>query len=601
MKMVKRLVLEKLEGSYIDEFNKFEGYAQELRDSNPALKNGWKGGLRPFIGLDGTFLKGKYKGILLVAMGQDSVKHFYPLAWAVVDRETSRTWKWFVELLRNSLDLADGEGVTFMSDMHKGLLDAVSQVFPKAHHRWCARHIEANWSKAWKGVQMRKLLWWSAWCTYEEEFHDQLKVMGAVSKQAAKDLVWYPAQNWCRAYFDTVCKNHSCENNFTESFNKWILEAKAKPIIKMLENIRIKIMNRLQKLEEEGKNWKGDFSPYAMELYNDFNIIAQCCQVQSNGDQGYEVVEAYLHDKQEPLDQLSWWYSREAYMLVYMHKIQPVRGEKFWKVDPSHAMEPPEIHKLVGRPKLKRKREKDEARKREGVWSVSRKGLKITCGHCSATGHNQRRCSMLQRSKQSAQDVPVSAPQASQEESGSVFMPTPSFIASSSQQSSQPVGPSNSKKIEKKPTGPSKSKRKIVADESEDEQHVAPSSAVVDEDGCEHESEDEQTILRPKAISEARTRLQAKKIQIRPTGTRRIGFKGDDNGVSIPTNLPYSPRKLAWKGKEAMTSNQLIVEKETRIGKLKAKKGKESTTSDQLTVEKEKRIGKLKAKRGGKK
>ncbi|WMV29821.1 hypothetical protein MTR67_023206 [Solanum verrucosum] len=443
-------------------------------------------------------------------MGQDSVKHFYPFAWAVVDRETSRTWKWFIELLRNSLDLAD------------------------------------------------------------EEFHDQLKVMGAVSKQAAKDLVWYPAQNWCRAYFDTVCKNHSCENNFTESFNKWILEARAKPIIKMLENIRIKIMNRLQKLEEEGKNWKGDFSPYVMELYNDFNIIAQCCQVQSNGDQGYEVVEgedrhvvnlnrkkctcrtwdltgipcphaikAYLHDKQEPLDQ----------------------GEKFWKVDPSHAMEPPEIHKLVGRPKLKRKRENDEARKREGVWSASRKGLKMTCGHCSATGHNQRRCHM----------------------------------------SSQPAGPSNSNKIEKKPIGPSKSKRKIVVDESEDEQHVAPSSAVADKDRCEHESEDEQTIVRPKAISEARTRHQAKKIQIRPTGTRRIDFKGHDNGVSIPTNLPYSPRKLAWKGKETMTSNQLTVEKETRIGKLNAKKGKESTNSDKLTVEKEKRIGKLKAKRGGKK
>ena len=67
---------------------------------------------------------------------------------------------------------------------------------------------------------MKKLLWWCAWSTYEEEFHDQLKVMGAMSKQAAKDLVWYPAQNWCRAYFDTVCKNHSCENNFTESFNK---------------------------------------------------------------------------------------------------------------------------------------------------------------------------------------------------------------------------------------------------------------------------------------------------------------------------------------------------------------------------------------------
>jgi len=151
MKRVKRLVLEKLDGSYVDDFNKLEGYAQELRDSNPgtdviiniskeallehgqrkflrmyiciqALKSGWRAGLRPFIGLDGTFLKGKFKGILLVALGQDSMKHFYPLAWAVVDRETIRTWKWFIELLRNSLGLADGEGLTLMSDMQKVIL-----------------------------------------------------------------------------------------------------------------------------------------------------------------------------------------------------------------------------------------------------------------------------------------------------------------------------------------------------------------------------------------------------------------------------------------------------------------------------------------------
>nr|XP_033512386.1 uncharacterized protein LOC117277077 [Nicotiana tomentosiformis]XP_033512387.1 uncharacterized protein LOC117277077 [Nicotiana tomentosiformis] len=163
MKRVKRLVLEKLEGSYIDNYNILGAYAQELRDRNhgsdvvrdiskdaleqgkrkflrmyicfQALKNGWKGGLRPLIGLDGTFIKGKYKGILLVTMAQDSVKHFYPLAWTVVDKETSRTLKWFLELLRSSLDLQDGEGVTFMSDMQKGLLDDVSIVLPSANHR----------------------------------------------------------------------------------------------------------------------------------------------------------------------------------------------------------------------------------------------------------------------------------------------------------------------------------------------------------------------------------------------------------------------------------------------------------------------------------
>ncbi|XP_069152756.1 uncharacterized protein [Solanum lycopersicum] len=132
MKRVKRLVLEKLDGSYVDDFNKLEGYAQELRDSNPstdALKSGWRAGLRPFIGLDDTFLRGKFKGILLVALGQDSMKNVYPLAWAVVDRETIRTWKWFIELLRNSLGLTDGEGLTLMSDMQKGLIGVVSAFF----------------------------------------------------------------------------------------------------------------------------------------------------------------------------------------------------------------------------------------------------------------------------------------------------------------------------------------------------------------------------------------------------------------------------------------------------------------------------------------
>ncbi|KAG5613871.1 hypothetical protein H5410_013695 [Solanum commersonii] len=39
----------------------------------------------------------------------------------------------------------------------------------------------------------------------------------------------------------TPCKNYEVVNNFTESVNKWILEARGKPIIKMLEEIRTKV------------------------------------------------------------------------------------------------------------------------------------------------------------------------------------------------------------------------------------------------------------------------------------------------------------------------------------------------------------------------
>ncbi|XP_075091660.1 uncharacterized protein LOC142171855 [Nicotiana tabacum] len=100
-----------------------------------ALKKYWKDGLRPLIGLDGTFRKGRYKGQLLVAIGQDSMNHFYPLTLVEVDKKNARTWRWFLELLKISLDLNDG------------LLDVVRNALPNAHHRFCVRQIEANWQK----------------------------------------------------------------------------------------------------------------------------------------------------------------------------------------------------------------------------------------------------------------------------------------------------------------------------------------------------------------------------------------------------------------------------------------------------------------------
>ncbi|XP_070012717.1 uncharacterized protein LOC107782262 [Nicotiana tabacum] len=136
---------------------------------------------------------------------------------------------------------------------------------------------------------MKKLLWWYAWSTYEKEFKDQLKKLGQLDEDAAKALVSYPPKNWCRAYFDTQCKYFMVDNNFTKSFNSWIVEARQKPIIKMLEDIRV--MNMLRDHEAEILRWKDEFSPHAMQLFKDYRVIANNCKVVFNGDIGYEVVE----------------------------------------------------------------------------------------------------------------------------------------------------------------------------------------------------------------------------------------------------------------------------------------------------------------------
>ncbi|XP_063940555.1 uncharacterized protein LOC135149272 [Daucus carota subsp. sativus] len=55
------------------------------------MVDGWRHA-RPVISIDGTFLKGRYNGKLLIAMGFDSNNHQYPLAYGLVDEETTINW-----------------------------------------------------------------------------------------------------------------------------------------------------------------------------------------------------------------------------------------------------------------------------------------------------------------------------------------------------------------------------------------------------------------------------------------------------------------------------------------------------------------------------
>ncbi|XP_074300885.1 uncharacterized protein LOC141632222 [Silene latifolia] len=109
-----------------------------------AVKDGFLAGCRPLVGVDGFHLKGAYPGMCLVAVGKDGNNNIYPIAWAVVEVENGSTWSWFLKLLVEDVGKEEGEGLTFMSDRQKGLVDALKLVTPKAEVRYCVRHIWAN-------------------------------------------------------------------------------------------------------------------------------------------------------------------------------------------------------------------------------------------------------------------------------------------------------------------------------------------------------------------------------------------------------------------------------------------------------------------------
>ncbi|GKU89134.1 hypothetical protein SLEP1_g3316 [Rubroshorea leprosula] len=187
-------VMTQLEGSYVDEYKYLKSYAKILSDSHPentvvvtaietsssdartfhrmyvclhSLKQGWKDGCRRLFGVDGYFLKGICKGILLFAVGKDGNNQMFPIAWVVVESECLKSWQWFFELLKTNLDLGTGAGVTVMSDEHQ------------AEHRHCARHIYCNWAKlGHRGDEMKICFWNCAKATFQDDFIDKLESQG---------------------------------------------------------------------------------------------------------------------------------------------------------------------------------------------------------------------------------------------------------------------------------------------------------------------------------------------------------------------------------------------------------------------------------------
>ena len=57
----------------------------------PAQTNAYLNGCRPFIGVDGCHLKGKYGGVLLAAVGMDGNNGIIPLALCVCEIENAET------------------------------------------------------------------------------------------------------------------------------------------------------------------------------------------------------------------------------------------------------------------------------------------------------------------------------------------------------------------------------------------------------------------------------------------------------------------------------------------------------------------------------
>nr|KAJ0220763.1 hypothetical protein LSAT_V11C200050740 [Lactuca sativa] len=394
-----------------------------------ALKLGFKSGLRDFLGLDGTFMKGPYPGQVLTAVGLDSNNGIYPVAYAVVETESTSSWTWFLELLGEDLDLGPNSNFTFISDRQKGIIPAMEKVFPSAEHRFCLRHIQENMKKQWKGKDLSDQLWECGRATTVNHFNRAMDELKKINAEAHAWVSKIPANTWAKSHFSGRAHTDCLLNNLCEVFNSKLDEGRDKPIITCLEYIREYLMKRLCVVQKEIDKCEGLLTPTATTLFEKIKADASKYVAKYNGAGKYQVASTWqdqyvvnLNDHScscrfweitgfpcrhavcaiwdkiengENAPHVDEWvhpcYRLSTWKAMYFNKIDPLNGRTMWpKSDCPFTLLPPKHKTQVGRPKKKRRRGVDEPNSQAG--RLSRKYLVVTCSKCHNKGHNSRTC-----------------------------------------------------------------------------------------------------------------------------------------------------------------------------------------------------------------
>ena len=75
--------------------------------------------MRPFVAVDGAFTKTIHQYVLMLAVGFDANDHGIVLGWGFALTESTDTWTWFLQRLKQALVTLDVDGSVIVSDRQK--------------------------------------------------------------------------------------------------------------------------------------------------------------------------------------------------------------------------------------------------------------------------------------------------------------------------------------------------------------------------------------------------------------------------------------------------------------------------------------------------
>ncbi|KAL0544768.1 hypothetical protein IC582_019893 [Cucumis melo] len=376
-----------------------------------ACVRGFLNCIRPVIVMDGTFLKNKYRGQLIVAVCLDGNNQIYPLAFGVVDRETDDSIQWFLEKLKGAIGEVPNLG--FVTDRKTCFAKGISSVFPSAFHGLCVQHLSQNLHDKYKNDTVATLFYNASRTYRESTFVEAWRHLLAFPNGSGKYLNDVGIARWSRVHCPGRRYN-MMTTNIAESMNSILKEPRDLPIASFLENVRALLQRWFWERREEGIKVTSTLTKWAElviqkkqegALTMKVNPI-DCYQFHVKDLDKEEVVNLQTKEctcKEFQAEQLPCshaiaaardrninvyslcanYYTNECLLAAYAEAVYPVGNQSDWKTSEDYVhmtVLPPKVVKRVGRPKKKR------------IPSVGEAPKLHKCGRCKQIGHNRLTC-----------------------------------------------------------------------------------------------------------------------------------------------------------------------------------------------------------------
>ncbi|WOH12857.1 hypothetical protein DCAR_0832366 [Daucus carota subsp. sativus] len=207
----------------------------------------------------------------------------------------------------------------------------------------------------------------AATATHPVAHQNAMKQIENISKPAYEALKKIDPKMWSKAFISTHSNADNVENNLSECFNAWIVKQSTRAV-------------------------RVDLSKKSCDC-RIFDLTGIPCSH----------AIAAIHDKREqPVDYVSNYYKRDAYLTTYSYSLEALKGEDYWEVQPTEKLLPPVIpKKLRGRPKrLRRKEGWEGGTSRQTricqidttqVQRFSQRRI-MHCSICRKSGHRKTKC-----------------------------------------------------------------------------------------------------------------------------------------------------------------------------------------------------------------